>query len=350
MVVISMRMRASTLRRIYPRSSTYDFPRLRTFLRANLSFHKALQPVTGSPDVVPRVLPEILLLADQPNPEAASILANSLWYKYRTAVDWAWKVWDNTVASLRQIPAMTSDLASRQACAMRYGSFLLQIDQHLPSGLDDQVLQWLLGPGKSEVAALTSEAWEVLAMVLLYLSVHGALSTTTILRGLVYPAWQVAAQLSPSQPCETGDVFLAAANNLLECLLFQEEGRSDGMPPTDLLEIQRIRTRRQDVYREPHFSLLVANIPTLVLVEHNPEIPTKLKESSAAIRHKLCKIREFRRGAYRNLDAVRAAFEQPLQSGEVDERLDEPIVDALRMVLGESHSSWCHSFSSCETI
>jgi mediator of RNA polymerase II transcription subunit 12 len=69
------------------------------------------------------------------------------------------KVWDNTVASLRQVPVMTSDTAGRHACALRYGTFLLQVDQHLPGGFDHSVLQWFLGPGENEVVALSTDAW-----------------------------------------------------------------------------------------------------------------------------------------------------------------------------------------------
>jgi mediator of RNA polymerase II transcription subunit 12 len=290
------------------------------------------------------VLPEILLLADQPNPDAPSILANSLWYKYRTSHEWGWKVWDNTVASLRQIPVMTSDMAGRQSCALRYGTFLLQVDQHLPGGLDHPILQWLLGPGKSEVVALSTDAWDILTVVLLYLCVHGALATTTILRGLVYPAWELAAAaLPPGQSLQSWEVFLCAANNLFEVLLLREDGNAGSVPPRDLLDIQRIRTRRQDVYRESHFSLLVASIPTLVIIEKNEHVSDDLRRSAMSLRCELCETREFRQAAYRNLDGVRDAFEQTLQSG-VGENLGESMIDALRLVLSESQKC-THFFS-----
>lgn len=98
------------------------------------------------------------------------------------SADWAWKVWDNAVASLRQVPQMTPDVMDRRACALRYGAFLLHVDQHLPSGLDDHVLRWFLGPGKKEIAGLSVDIWDALTVVLLYLVVHGALKTTTILK------------------------------------------------------------------------------------------------------------------------------------------------------------------------
>jgi mediator of RNA polymerase II transcription subunit 12 len=170
--------------------TTFHSIQLLAFLNLN---PQALQPIVQRSDPVPEVLPEILLLAGDPDSNAPSILANGLWIKYRTSSDWAWKVWDNTVASLRQIPSMTQDVDARRACALRYGCFLWRIDQHLPHGLDGDVLQWFLGPGKSEVVALSADAWDVLSVVLLYLVVNDALKTTTIMEGLVYPAWQLGA-------------------------------------------------------------------------------------------------------------------------------------------------------------
>ncbi|KAG6334052.1 hypothetical protein ID866_5040 [Astraeus odoratus] len=124
------------------------------------SFAHALAPETVPPEHVPSVLPEILLLADDPKPDAPSILANGFWYKYRTALDWGWKVWDNTIASLRQVPAMTEDTNKRHSMALRYAQFLLHVDQHLPAGIDKHVLQWCLGNGKGEILALSAGAWD----------------------------------------------------------------------------------------------------------------------------------------------------------------------------------------------
>lgn len=277
-----------------------------------------------------------MLLVEDPNPEAPSILANSLWYKYRTAHDWAWKVWDNTVASLRQVPVMRSDVAGRQACALRYGRFLLYVDQHLPGGIDGQVLQWFLGVGKSEVSALSADAWDVLNYVLLYLSVHGALAATTVLRGLIYPAWQLCSNATSGQQGHSLAVFLGAANVLFDKLLLREEGGVDGIPPMDLLEVQRIRTRRQHVYREPHFSMLVTSILTLVFIEKNENIPEDHRHTCTLLRMSVCGTNEFRQGSHRNLDAVRNAFEQPFVSEAVDADLSEHVTDALRLILSDA--------------
>ncbi|KAH7905552.1 hypothetical protein BJ138DRAFT_1072652 [Hygrophoropsis aurantiaca] len=303
------------------------------------TFTHALFPETDHPTIVPPVLPEILLLAEDPNPEAPSILANGLWYKYRTSLDWAWKVWDNTVASLRQIPLMTPDAAGRHACALRYGQFLLHIDQHLPGGFDDQVLQWFLGTGKGEVMALSVDAWDVFTVVILFLCVHGALSTKTVLRGLVFPGWKLGADASSSEHVPSVQAFLRAVNHLFDRLLLKDDFRiSDTLAP-DLLDIQRIHTRRQDVFREPHFTHFVGSVPTLVLIEHNSVLPDESRNAAKELRYKVSESDSFRQSCYRNLEAVRRAFEDPLQSGAITEILCEPLVNALKLILGDSSAA-----------
>ncbi|KAJ6602183.1 hypothetical protein B0H10DRAFT_2167359 [Mycena sp. CBHHK59/15] len=278
------------------------------------SFTLALRPYSDRPDPVPDVLPEILLLAGDPDADAPSMLASGLWIKYRMSLDWAWKVWDNTVASLRQIPVMTSDAADRKICALRYGTFLWHVDQHIPKGLDEEVLQWFLGPGKNEVAALSADAWDVLTVVLLHLSVHGALQTTTILQGLVYPAWQLGASASTAQQGQSRVVLLRAVNALFQHLLLREDedGGFDNIPPTGLLELQCIRTRRQ------------ANLPQ------------DIRDDLASLRHTLSRHDDFRHGAFRNLDAIRETFEYCLQAEEADENRDKSMVAALRVLLSDA--------------
>ncbi|KAL0072786.1 RNA polymerase II mediator complex subunit [Marasmius tenuissimus] len=297
----------------------------------------ALHPHTDRPaDTVPDVLPAILMLANDPRADAPSILANGLWIKYRMSFDWAWKVWDNTFASLRQIQAMAPDTATRRAYALRFGAFLWHVDQHLPTGLDTHVLQWFLGQGKNEMAALTVDSWDVVIVVLLYLSVHGALKTTSILEGLVYPAWNLGASAADGAQAEKIETYLRAANSLSQQLLVKEECNEDLMPPTSLMDVQCLRTRRQVVYREPHFPLLITNIPVLVLLENNTHISENLQQEAKHIRQRLCEEDPFRRGVYRNLDQVREAFERSLQLTEgTSEDVSKQTVAALRMVLGE---------------
>lgn len=300
------------------------------------------------PVTVPDVLQEILLFATDPNPEAPSILANSLWYKYRTASDWAWKVWDNTVASLRQIPLMIADTAGRRICALRYASFLYHVDKRLPGGFDEHVLNWFFGAGRNEIAALNADAWDVLTVVLLSLTVHSALTATTILQGLIYPVWQTAANVSSFEAGQAMEILLDAANHLLDHLLLKDECGT-GFPPADLFEAQGLHTRRRDVFREPHFSSLVANFPTLVLIEQNQFISDALRQASHTVRLSLCQLSVFRQGIYRDLDAVRLAFEKVLESRDIPDVLHDSLMNALRLMLSDSGQGKHSSVHLCTT-
>ncbi|KAG6370976.1 hypothetical protein JVT61DRAFT_10690 [Boletus reticuloceps] len=299
------------------------------------SFAHALAPEMAMGDTVPLVLPEILLLAEDSKPDSPSILANSLWYKYRTSSDWGWKVWDNTVASLRQVPLMTNDVRKRHVIALQYAQFLLHVDQHLPAGIDEQVLHWFLGTGKGEILALTVEAWDVCAVVLLFLCAHGALPSMTILRGLVYPAWTQLANVTSGQ-VQSLVTYIQSANTLFECLILRAEPRISSTLANTLLDIHRFYTRRQDAFGELHFGFLAAEMPTLVSIEHNPFVPHHLRNMAKELRVRTCESRQFRFAAYRDLDVVRRVFEQPIQSGSIDETLFEPLVNALKVILSDS--------------
>jgi mediator of RNA polymerase II transcription subunit 12, fungi type len=282
--------------------------------------------------MVPPVLPEILHLANDTSLEAPSSLANALWYNYRTASDWGWVVWDNTVASLRRVPLMTSDVTGRRTRALLYGNFLLHVDEHLPNGLNDQVLKWFLGNGKSEAAVLDADTWEVLTVVLLFLALRGALATTTILQGLIYPAWHLAANTTAENVGNTPEVFLTAANNLANQLLVQWDESASYVPQADLLDEQRIRTRQQDQYREPHFLTLLSNILTLVRIENNSYISETLRVSSRSIRQDLGRNADFHRAVNQNLEAVRNSFEQAMPGEGADQQGTDCIIEALRTI------------------
>jgi mediator of RNA polymerase II transcription subunit 12 len=280
------------------------------------------------------------MMAADSTAEAPSLLANGLWIKYRTSLDWAWKVWDNAIASLRQVPALNSDVAQRRACALRYGIFLWQVDQHLPDGLDDDVQRWFSGPGQNEIAALNAEAWDVVAVVMLYLCVHGALKTTTILNGVVYPAWQLGATESTVEV----QVFLNAANNLFQQLLLQDNPNTSDTPPVDLFDVQCLHTRRRTVYEEPHFSCLVTNIPLLIFLENKFDVPEDIRAELTSLRLRLCRDTQFCQGAYRNLDVIRVAFEDsPYLSDSSSTDLGQHTIAGLRTILGENVDGMCQS-------
>jgi hypothetical protein len=149
----------------------------------SLTVAKALRPSGGETELCPEKLPDILLLSNDPRPDAPYMLANTLWFHYHKSPNWAWSIWDNTFAALR---VQVNAEASRDT---RYATFLLHVDQHLPGGLDEHVARWFQETGKAELISIDSVAWMSLTHTLLHLVVQGVLATTTILKGLVYPLW-----------------------------------------------------------------------------------------------------------------------------------------------------------------
>lgn len=274
------------------------------------------------------------MLAADPNPDAPSILANSLWYKYRSSLNWAWNVWDNTVASLRQIPAMTPDIALRRACALRYADFLLHVDQHLPTGLPEHITDWIWGAGRNEIAALTTEVWDVFTVVLMHLVSNGAVPASTILPGLVYPAWSAATMVESAQQVVALEPMLSAANDIATRLLLGQVSE-DGIPPSNFLEYQGLQTSRRDVYRPQYFQDVIKHVPMLVLLELNIFIPEYLRQSSRVLREAMCSSSVFRMGTYRDLDTVHDAFQTMLSSRDVAEEKHEPLVSALRFIFSD---------------
>ena len=131
------------------------------------------------------------------------------------------------------------------------------------------------------------------------------------------------------------EVFLGAVNELCAHLLLKDVC-GDGFPPFNVYEKQGLHTRRRDVFREPYFTRLVDNIPYLVLLEHNVNVPNQLRMSFRHFRESLCCQSVFRLGVYRDLDAVHAAFEQVLTNRDIAEELHEPLVNALRLMFHES--------------
>ena len=246
------------------------------------------------------------------------MLANNLWFHYHKSSNWAWSIWDNTFAALR---VQVNPEASRDT---RYATFLLHVDQHLPGGLDEHVARWFQETGKAELISIDSVAWMSLTHTLLHLVVQGVLATTTILKGLVYPLWSHAL-VSGTADCE---VYLRAAHDIFTRLVLSDEDLD-----SDMVELQHVRARRQDVFCAPHLSLLVGAIPTLVFLEHAQHVPADLRPRAAALRDAVCGSVEFRQGIYRDLNAVRDAFDKSLQYDALDESLVEPLMDALRLIL-----------------
>ncbi|KAG9310592.1 hypothetical protein JVU11DRAFT_9154 [Chiua virens] len=130
--------------------------------------------------------------------------------------------------------------------------------------------------------------------------------------------------------------LLASANALFDSLILRSEPQISSTLSSALLDIHRFYTRRQDAFGELHFGFLAAGMPILVSVEHNSFVPQYLRDMAQVLRVRTCESRQFRFAAYRDLDVIRRTFEQSIQSGSIDERLFEPLVNALKAILSDS--------------
>ncbi|KAJ2931312.1 hypothetical protein H1R20_g5848, partial [Candolleomyces eurysporus] len=298
------------------------------------AFMTALRPVGDHVDVVPDILPEIMNLHETSDLNAPSTIADGLWIKYRMSSNWATKAWSNTLTSFQRISSTISDSEARSAVALRYSNFLWQIDQHLPNGLDECILQWFNESGPSQLPTLNPETWGILERMLFHLVVQGALKTTTILHGLVYPAWNSVSTFNSIGAPQLA--YLNAVNNLCKELLLQDD--QSGIAGTQhLFDMQRIRTRRQAVYYEPHFSKLAGNIPLLIYLENLEKLPADLRSNMSCLRRRICQDPGFRQGAYRNLDVIREAFEaSPYLMGTCYDNLRKEAISGLKLILWDT--------------
>lgn len=269
-------------------------------------------------------------------------LATALWYKYRTSEEWPSKVWGSTVTNLRQISTLNFNPAICKTYARRYADLLSGVDQRLPNGLDSHVLEWFLGPGTTELHTLNWDLWLIFVPTLVNLVVADAVSTVTLLRGLIYPAWSVAASVASREDAETVSTYLSAATSLFELLLLRDQVTPEDdqdILVDDLMSLQRIVTRRRRIFSQEHFPSLVAAIPTLVLLEHNPYLLDAIRTRISVLRSRLCQRHDFKQAVYRDLDQVRTLFEQPLETDGSPSYLRESLVVALRLALDDGSPS-----------
>lgn len=311
-------------------------------LRFQLTVTQRLYPSNEPAVAVPDVLLEILLLAQDTDERAPVQLANTLWYKYRTSEEWSSKVWDNTVASLRQISTLNFNPAVCRTYAHRYADLLSGVDQRLPHGLDDHVLRWFLGPGTTELHTLNRDVWLIFVPTLVNLVVTDAVSTTTLLQGLIYPAWSGAASVTNWEDAGIVSTYLSPATSLFELLLLRDQVATEDVQDIgveNLMSLQRIVTRRRRVFTQEHFPSLVAAIPTLVLLEHNPHLSDAIRIRTSVIRSRLCQRPDFKQAVYRDLDLVRTVFERPLETDGSPGYLRESLVVALRLALDDGSPS-----------
>ena len=269
-------------------------------------------------------------------PNAPAEIANSLWYKYRSSRDWSYVVWDYVITGLQQSTSIGLGPTERIAIAHRYAQFLLHVDLHSADGIDCHVTRWFSEPGITISKSLCCESWLITNIVILYLTVHGALRMSTPLQGVVFPAWELAAAISSAQEYEENRVFLEAMMTLCRLLFTAHTATSnDSYPMLDLMERQRLRTRRKGVFQNAVFEQLVARIPSLVAIEVNEHLGKTFREAVRALRYDMCCDKAFRLGACRNIGMVVDSFAKFYIPPHLQEQAHESLVAALRLIFNE---------------
>lgn len=271
---------------------------------------KALLPTVDMGVIVPDSLTEILMFSQDPSQNAPSLLANTLWYKFRSSTDWAWKVWDNTIASLRQVPIMMNETTDRRLCAHRYVSLLASVDSHLVNGLDADVFAWFIGRGKREVEVLTEEVWDLVTLLIVKLCATGILEIGTVLRGLVYPTWRFTLSTSSSDSTSGINITrLRAVTTIFKTLLLDElDGSSDAISFMNVVEHYRLRCHREEAFRTAPITELLCETYSLVMLEGDESLEEDVRETLGCMWRAVYGSPLFQQALYRGLDDVREAL------------------------------------------
>ena len=275
----------------------------------------------------PSILPRIARLAQEDD----TSLATNIWLRHGLSPHWVQEVWQNTLESLRELPLAFPEAEERHVRVSRYAQFLWNIDQHLrPGALDELVFYWATGPGRTEFRHLGQDVWSALSMVILYLITRDALTAPNIMKGIVYPIWELCALVSgPSV-----STMLNAANHIASRLLLHDQGGSVGATNGQLGEIQKLQTRRRSVYIEENFSLLLSSLPNLVVLQHKNDLDEELRLSTAQLCIAISRHPEFRMVAYRNLELVSRAFWN-VDFESMSQDLEKHLSNALQQILSD---------------
>ena len=262
--------------------------------------------------------------------------ARKIWSKYHHFPRWGGMVWDNVFHAICQLTTSVDDPSVWLLGAARYAAMLEEIASLLSfeQDLDYLVTQWLIsGAGYQKFIEMEAHCWMAMLPFLLHLVLHGVLSTSTIMKGLVYKAWARAAVAS--EEVEPIEVLLEACNVLARRLLLIDDlGPSDypTIPPSTIGQIQAMQTHRRRVYSGLDVTKLFNVLPKLVEIELNQELRQDLRIVTTKLRVDLCKHVEFRAIACRHMEVLRENFLQ-IASSPQGKELELRLADALRLIV-----------------
>lgn len=289
-----------------------------------ISVYQALLPDKLSSDSMPATIPDIALL-NSPESEAPTMIANSLWFRYRAVAGWGKSIWQSSFLVVRGIATQIDQLADMTSITS-LGRLLVQIDHHIPLGLKTDIMNWLIHDGHAALVRLSNTEWQAFIELLRYLVHHNVIDTSIILAGIIHPAWKIGAS-------EEGSDASVQASLLQGALLLFDFLQSHAERDECESEDPYARSQPENCFDEPHFTLLVATIPLMTLMELNEAHLCNFRRSVERARRNLCHSTSFRNSLSRNAAAVRQAFEPFLLAPSFQPHKRRLLMDALRVAL-----------------
>ncbi|KAG8709991.1 RNA polymerase II mediator complex subunit [Ceratobasidium sp. 395] len=279
-------------------------------VESEISFDaQALHPSTEGTQPPAHSFERVASILHNPSLEHATTIAREVWYEHHAFESWATVIWEHVFISLCRVPGNTPEV-QKSEIATRYVAFLVGLNEHIFSGLDTCMREWFSAGLNDMLGAEQSHG--MLALVFLKLVLAGVLSPSTILEGLVYPTWNLAACLEETKP----PVILLAglANNLAERLLVVDDVPTSpsGLPPSTLIEVLGLGARRLPASDNAPFLALINRFPCLVAMEINPHLNDNVRQSSKALRILLVNQPQIVTLSSRYMEVVRDSFLKPV--------------------------------------
>lgn len=192
--------------------------------------------LSDSSSPAPPIFPLIQAAIQENCLEQPDSLATTLWYKNRGHSDWGTVAWNAIVSA---IESKSWFLVSDEEMAKRFAALIWSIDAHLPYGVEEIIWVWFESNGIERMVRASDDLWVLMKETCLTLVLGGVVSPGTLLRGLVYPAWQYALN-SHAADAQLGR-SLGLMNTLLRCIPYAPHSASDPVDSQLLLETCRAR-------------------------------------------------------------------------------------------------------------
>ena len=253
---------------------------------------------TASP--TPSLHPLLTSHIQETNLSSPVDVGNVLWFKYRSHTDWAIAAWQAIIACIhsRSWDPSVPDILMAQ----RFALLIWNIDQHLPTKLEEPIRRWFDG---NEVAQFEDQSWCLFAGACLELVVRGTISAQTLMDGFVYRAWEWTSVAS--EPVDRLVMAVRRSCSLARVVLLCDETVDLFGSPIGMSERLRLITARGLLLHPKKLSDLLEKMAVLVCMSANPVLEDSRTDAAELV--KGISINPVIRGALLcKTDALRTAF------------------------------------------